>query len=298
MCMNIFLAPKGNTKKFHRRPEYHRNITTLPNLNRHRMKLIELIPDLLEIAQRAGNAILQVYNQEDFGIEVKSDQSPLTKADMASNKIICEGLVKLPLVYPIISEENKEVAYNERKNWRRCWLVDPLDGTKEFIKRNGDFTVNIALVQNGETVLGVVGIPLHDEIYWAVKGEGAFLVRNGKDEKISAASFNTADPGLKIVASRSHLNQETQDYISHFTEPQLVSRGSALKFLLLAKGEAHVYPRIAPTMEWDTAAAQIILEEAGGKLLVHETGQPMTYNRENLRNPAFIATGKDLDNEQ
>ncbi len=262
------------------------------------MKLIELIPDLIEIAQKAGNEILHIYNHEDFGVEIKSDQSPLTKADKASNAIICEGLEKLTLIFPIISEENKEVTYEERKNWQRCWLVDPLDGTKEFIKRNGDFTVNIALVENGQIVLGVVGIPFHNEIYWAVEGEGAFLVKNGKEEKIAVASFNSTDPGLKIVASRSHLNQETQDFISNFNKPELVSKGSALKFLLLAKGEAHIYPRIAPTMEWDTAAAQIILEEAGGKLIVHETGSPMTYNRENLRNPAFIATGKVLENEQ
>ena len=202
---------------------------------------------------------------------------------------------KLPLVYPIISEENKQLDFQTRRFWRRCWLVDPLDGTKEFIKRNGDFTTNIALVENGEIILGVVGIPAADEIYWAVKGEGAFFRKNGQVQKLEAARFKTTDKGLKIVASRSHLNEETQDFISHFNEPDLVSRGSALKFLLLAKGEAHVYPRIAPTMEWDTAAAQIILEEAGGKLTVHETGEPMKYNRENLRNPAFIATGKVIN---
>jgi 3'(2'), 5'-bisphosphate nucleotidase len=255
------------------------------------MKLVELLPDLLQVAQQAGEAILKIYNSEDFGVEHKNDDSPLTKADQASNEIICEGLKKLPLLYPIISEENKEVNFDIRKFWRRCWLVDPLDGTKEFIKRNGDFTTNIALVENGEVILGVVGIPVLDEIYWAVKGEGAFVKRDGKAEKIQAAHFNATDKGLKIVASRSHLNEETKNFIDHFSEPEIVSRGSALKFLLLAKGEAHIYPRIAPTMEWDTAAAQIILEEAGGKLTVHETGTPMRYNRENLRNPAFIATG-------
>ncbi len=256
------------------------------------MKLTELIPDLLLIAQKAGDAILEIYHSEDFGTEHKNDDSPLTKADKAANVIICDGLKKLPLIYPIISEENKEIDYQARKLWRRCWLVDPLDGTKEFIKRNGDFTVNIALVEEGEVILGVVGIPVSGELYWAIKGEGAFCVKDGTEQKLESATFQTTDTGLKIVASRSHLNEETQNFINHFNQPELVSRGSALKFLLLAKGEAHVYPRIAPTMEWDTAAAQVILEEAGGQLTVHETGKPMKYNRENLRNPAFIAMGR------
>ncbi len=256
------------------------------------MKLLELIPNLLEISQQAGYAIMKIYGTDDFGVESKSDESPLTKADKAANKIICEGLEKLPLLYPIISEENKQLGFEIRKNWRRCWLVDPLDGTKEFIKRNGDFTVNIALVENGKVVLGVVGVPAHNEIYWAVKGAGAFLKAKGKVTKLDAASFTDSDTGLKVVASRSHLNEETKAFISKFDRPELVSRGSALKFLLLAKGEAHIYPRIAPTMEWDTAAAQIVLEEAGGKVYVHETGLPLNYNRENLLNPSFVATGK------
>ena len=262
------------------------------------MKLSELIPDLLRIAQHAGDAILEVYNSKDMGIEQKSDDSPLTKADKASNEIICRGLETLPLVYPIISEENKEVGFQTRKLWRRCWLVDPLDGTKEFIKRNGDFTTNIALVENGEVVLGVVGIPYLGEIYWAIKGEGAYFKNNGQVAKLEAAQFKTTDKGLKIVSSRSHLNEETKNFISQFNEPELVSRGSALKFLLLAKGEADIYPRIAPTMEWDTAAAQIILEEAGGQVTIHETGEPMKYNRADLRNPAFVAMGKMVKDER
>lgn len=255
------------------------------------MNLKELIPDLLSIAEKAGDAILEIYNSDDFGVEQKGDDSPLTKADKAANEVICAGLEKLPLLYPIISEENKEMDYVTRKTWTRCWLVDPLDGTKEFIKRNGDFTVNIALIDNEKVILGVVGIPLHGELYWAIEGEGAYCIKDGKTVKISVAQFKNTDPGLKIVASRSHLNQETQDFISNFNAPELVARGSALKFLLLAKGEAHIYPRIAPTMEWDTGAAQIVLEEAGGKLTVHETGLPMKYNKKNLRNPAFVAVG-------
>ncbi len=255
--------------------------------------LLSLIPALLEIARQAAAAILDIYHSEaDFGVEAKSDDSPLTRADRAANDIICRGLEALAMQYPIISEENKLLPYAERRHWTHCWLVDPLDGTKEFIKKNGDFTVNIALVENGEVVAGVVGIPAMDELYWAVKGEGAFCIKNQAEQPIEAASFSQHDEGLKIVCSRSHMSPETEAFIAKYNSPNLVSRGSALKFLLLAKGEAHVYPRIAPTMEWDTAAAQIILEEAGGSVLVYETGEPMRYNRENLLNPSFVGYGR------
>jgi len=254
---------------------------------------LNLIPELLEIARKAGAAILEVYHSgADFGVEAKSDDSPLTLADRAANDVICRGLESLSVQYPIISEENKLLPYEVRRHWTQCWLVDPLDGTKEFIKRNGDFTVNIALVENGAVVAGVVGIPAQDELYWAVKGEGAFLIKNQAEQPIAAAVFSPNDPGLNIVCSRSHLTPETEAFIAKYNQPNLVSRGSALKFLLLAKGEAHIYPRIAPTMEWDTAAAQIILEEAGGSVVVFETGEPMRYNREHLLNPAFVAYGQ------
>lgn len=254
--------------------------------------LLSLIPSLLEIARQAAAAILEIYNSNaDFGVEAKSDDSPLTRADRAANEVICRGLEALPVKYPIISEENKLLPYSKRRDWTRCWLVDPLDGTKEFIKKNGDFTVNIALVENGEVVAGVVGIPAQDELYWAVKGSGAFCIKNQAEQPIEAAIFSQQDDGLKIVCSRSHLTPETEAFIAKYNTPKLVSRGSALKFLLLAKGEAHVYPRIAPTMEWDTAAAQIILEEAGGSVVVYETGEPMRYNREDLLNPSFVGYG-------
>ncbi|MBI1227682.1 MAG: 3'(2'),5'-bisphosphate nucleotidase CysQ [Bacteroidetes bacterium] len=254
---------------------------------------INLIPELLEITRKAGEAILEIYHSDaDFGVEAKSDDSPLTRADRAANEVICRGLEALPIQFPIISEENKLLPYDVRRNWKQCWLVDPLDGTKEFIKKNGDFTVNIALVENGEVVLGVVGIPAQDELYWAVKGKGAFLIKNREEQSITAAKFSQMDAALNIVASRSHLTPDTEAFIAKYNSPNIVSRGSALKFLLLAKGEAHVYPRIAPTMEWDTAAAQIVLEEAGGKVLVYETGEPLRYNRENLLNPSFVGYGQ------
>lgn len=255
------------------------------------MNWIELVPDLKKIAKAAGDAILEIYNSADFGVEVKSDESPLTKADKAANDIICAGLEKLPMKYPIISEENKEIPYAERKDFDTHWLVDPLDGTKEFIKRNGEFTVNIALVHEQKTSLGIVYIPVLEEMYWAVKGAGSFMEKDGIEIQIEAAKFQLSDPHLNVVCSRSHLNDDTKAFIDNLSEPQLVAKGSSLKFLTIAKGETHVYPRLGPTMEWDTGAAQIVLEEAGGSVISEVTKEALLYNKENLLNPYFIAYG-------
>lgn len=252
----------------------------------------ELAQEVVKIARQAGGAIMAIYGTTDFGVELKADESPLTLADKAANEVICAGLEKLPLQYPIVSEENKAIPYEERKGFGYNWLVDPLDGTKEFIKRNGEFTVNIALIHKGEPVLGVVCVPCFDETYWAVKGEGAWWERGGETQAIHAASFRLSDRGLNVVCSRSHLNEGTQAFIDKLQSPELVAQGSSLKFLILARGEAHVYPRLGPTMEWDTAAAQAILEEAGGMIIDEETKKPLRYNKENLRNPYFIAYGK------
>ncbi len=263
--------------------------------NQHTPNLTDFIPSLRKIANSAAAAILEVYEQEERfqNVQRKDDNSPLTAADLASNQIICEGLKALPVSYPIISEENKTLPYSERSKWTRCWLVDPLDGTKEFIKRNGEFTINIALVENGRPVLGLIHIPVTGECWWAVKAAGAYRSDGKTQQVVAAARFCRTDPGLNIVCSRSHFTGETQRFIGQFKEPNLVSRGSALKFLLIANGDAHVYPRIAPTMEWDTAAAQIIVEEAGGKLLRFDDGKPMVYNKENLLNPSFVAWGEE-----
>lgn len=253
----------------------------------------EIVKEVVEIARQAGQVILDIYKKsEGVEIERKSDNSPLTIADKAANKVICDGLEKLDFQFPIISEENKEIPYSERKDYKYNWLVDPLDGTKEFIKRNGEFTVNIALIKSGQPVMGIVYAPVLDEMYWALKGEGAYLIKDGKETRISASEFNMTDEGLRVVCSRSHLNQGTQDFVDALNDPELVSKGSSLKFLILAKGEAELYPRIAPTMEWDTGAAQVVLEEAGGKVIDEETKQPLRYNKENLLNPFFIAYGK------
>ncbi len=257
------------------------------------MNYKDLVPDLMDIARRAGAAIMEIYESDaDFGVEAKSDDSPLTKADRAANTIICDGLEKLSVGYPIISEENKAVDYEVRKDYKHYWLVDPLDGTKEFIKKNGEFTVNIALVHNQRSVFGVVYAPALDEMYWAAKGEGAHFIKDGKENLLSASSFGMKDGGLRVVCSRSHLNEGTQKFVDELNTPELVAKGSSLKFLILASADAELYPRLAPTMEWDTAAAQIVLEEAGGKVLQAASGEPLVYNKEDLLNPHFIAYGK------
>lgn len=254
--------------------------------------MIALKDPLLKIAKDAGNAIMEIYADEDsFQIESKADDSPLTIADRKANGIICDGLEKLEIQYPIISEENKMVAFENRKDYSRYWLVDPLDGTKEFIKRNGEFTVNIALIEDGRCIMGVVYAPVLEEMYWAIKGKGAYLINADGETKLAANKFSTSDEGLRVVCSRSHLNDETQAFVDALTKPELVAKGSSLKFLILAKGEAELYPRIAPTMEWDTAAAQIILEESGGKVLQYGKDDAVIYNKENLLNPFFVASG-------
>lgn len=256
------------------------------------MELNELIAPLSDIAREAGAAILEVYHRsESVAVTQKSDASPLTEADLRANELICASLAKLPQVYPIISEENRLQAYSERANFKRCWLVDPLDGTKEFVKRNGDFTVNIALVEAGRPILGVIYVPVHGQLFAGHLGGGSFVEEAGTRTKLQAATFRASDAGLKIVCSRSHLNDATRAQIEQFQEPELVSRGSSLKFMLLAQGLAHLYPRLAPTMEWDTAAAQIILEEAGGQLLQVNSDRALRYNKPDLLNPHFIARG-------
>lgn len=245
-----------------------------------------------KIAIEAGEAIMDIYqHEENFGVTHKKDDSPLTIADGKANQIICNQLLQLTPNIPIISEENKEIDYVERKDFDYAWLVDPLDGTKEFIKRNGDFTVNIALLHYGKTIMGVVYIPVTEAVYSAIYDKGAYETIGGKTTKLKAPAFKMSDQGLGVVCSRSHLNEGTANFIAQLNEPEKVSRGSSLKFLILAKGEAHVYPRLAPTMEWDTGAAQIILEEAGGKVISEETKRPLGYNKENLLNPYFIAYG-------
>lgn len=247
---------------------------------------------IIQICRDAGAAIMDIYQREDLGIENKSDESPLTLADKAANEIICAGLENLTIQYPIISEENKEIPYETRKDYNYVWMVDPLDGTKEFIKRNGEFTVNIALIHENRSIAGFVYAPDLNEMYYAIEGQGAFEIVDGKSIRLKSNVIGLDDEGLKIVGSRSHLNEATQSYLDKLNKPVMVPKGSSLKFLILAKGGADLYPRLAPTMEWDTAAAEIILSEAGGSVTQAENNLPMVYNKENLLNPYFIASAK------
>ena len=249
------------------------------------------LQDLLDLAKKAalaaGAEILRIYESGDFAIEAKSDDSPLTLADKAAHEKIMSFLVETKI--PILSEEGRDIAYEERSNWEYFWMVDPLDGTKEFIKKNGEFTVNIALIHKGESILGVVYPPVIGEIYWALKGEGAFKESNGSIVRLNTTKKTLTEFGVRVVASRSHMSKETEEYMAQFSEAEIVSKGSSLKFLLVASGEADVYPRFAPTMEWDTAAAHAIVTEAGGSVVLTDELTPLTYNKENLLNPSFIA---------
>lgn len=254
---------------------------------------------ILPILQEASRAILDIYADEaSFNTELKGDSSPLTEADKRANQIICEALGDLFPGIPVISEETKQALYTERAHYTNFFLVDPLDGTREFIKRNGEFTINIAYLEGHRPVGGYVFVPCTGMGYAAEYGAGAYrIASDGTKTELRSPSFRLTDPGLNIVASRSHRDSMTDKIISGLREPVIVSTGSSLKFLLIAEGKANFYPRLAPTMEWDTAAAQCILEEAGGSLLQFDNLLPLVYNKPDLLNPHFIAMGSLLDPE-
>ena len=240
----------------------------------------------LKAAKEAGTAILKVYNSDNFDITAKSDDSPLTKADSVGHKVIMKHLSQT--AYPILSEEGKMMPYEVRKNWNCFWMVDPLDGTKEFIKRNGEFTVNIALIKNNCPVLGVIYAPVLKTMYWASPTEGAWK-QIGRKKPTQLTKKNIERP-TKIVASRSHLSQETLDFIAQYPNAEMTNIGSSLKFMLVAEGSADIYPRFAPTMEWDIAAGHGICQVAGFSVINANTKTEMTYNKENLLNPFFIVS--------
>jgi len=251
------------------------------------------IQDIVAIAKEAGNAIMQVYKQ-DFEVEYKQDSSPLTLADKKANNIIEDGLNQLSVNFPILSEEGKEIPYKDRKHWEYFWLIDPLDGTKEFVKKNGEFTVNIALIHKDTPVLGVVYAPALDMCYWAKQGEGAF-----KDGQRLPLKTEDQRNTYKIVASRSHMSYETQAFIDAIDtekEKELISIGSSLKICLVAEGEADIYPRLGPTMEWDTGAAHAIIHESGRYLQQYKSSIYSThkYNKKNLLNQWFVVQQEEL----
>ena len=246
------------------------------------------IQDVVRIAKSAGASIMQIYNQG-FQVGYKQDASPLTLADKRSHQIIKNGLAQLSVQIPILSEEGECVPYSERKLWEYFWLVDPLDGTKEFIKKNDEFTVNIALIHESVPVLGVVYAPALDICYWAKHGQGAF-----KDGRKLPIKTKEQRKTCKIVASRSHMSDDTRLFIASLTTDkakELVSVGSSLKICLVAEGEADVYPRLAPTMEWDTGAAHAIVNESGSFLMKYMSDGSMRqhkYNKSDLLNASFI----------
>jgi len=250
-----------------------------------------LLPALVEIAAEAGRAILEIYDS-DFAVELKDDRSPLTAADRAAHKIIVRELGRLPVALPVLSEESSGAESRERRAWGSFWLVDPLDGTKEFIKRNGEFTVNIALIEGHRAVAGVVAAPVLDTFYFGAVGSGA-RKRVGDESWPIQVRRPAAEP-LRVVGSRSHASPDLQGFLDRIGSYELKSMGSSLKICLVAEGEADLYPRLGPTSEWDTAAAEAVLLAAGGSMIDLE-GQPLTYNaRETLLNPHFLAMGDDL----
>lgn len=254
------------------------------------VNLQELLPVSMKAAKAACEEIMDVYNADSFETEYKDDSSPLTIADKRAHtrivKILNEGLA-----FPVLSEEGKNIPYETRKEWKHFWLVDPLDGTKEFIRKNGEFTVNIAFVSEGKAVLGVVAVPVTGDIYYGGPGLGAFIVKEEQSFQLVSRDrkLDLQRPGLRVVASRAHMNQGTQQFISTLKEPKLISVGSSLKFMLLATGKADIYPRFGPTMEWDTAAAQAIVEALGIHVLEKGTTCPLRYNKSSLLNPDFVS---------
>jgi 3'(2'), 5'-bisphosphate nucleotidase len=266
--------------------------------------------DIIAVSIKAGEQIMDVYHS-DFAVENKEDQSPLTLADKKSHEVITSELKGLFPKIPVLSEEGQHLPYEERKNWEYLWVVDPLDGTKEFVKRNGEFTVNIALVRKGYPVLGVIYAPVLDTIYFAKEGVGSFKIKGAEainfrneaelvshSEKLSSLELNQE---MAVVASRSHMSPKTEEYINEiqgkYGNVTITSAGSSLKLCLVAEGKADVYPRFAPTMEWDTAAGQAIVEQAGGKVLQTESKERLSYNKENLLNPWFIVKKGSLMDE-
>lgn len=261
----------------------------------------ELVDVAIRAAIEAGLAIMKVYSTADFGVEMKSDNSPLTIADRDANAVIMAHLSKTEI--PVLSEEDEApIPFETRKSWTQCWIVDPLDGTKEFIKRNGEFTVNIALVENGIPIFGVIYTPAQDVLHYSVPGQGAFRCDNAVvanteqaiDKRAVQLPSEKLPEAYTIVGSRSHSSPETEAYVlelqKKYGQVEFKASGSSLKFCLVAEGRAHAYPRFAPTMEWDTAAGHAILVAAGGKVVVWPSEVPLVYNREQLLNSWFLAS--------
>jgi 3'(2'), 5'-bisphosphate nucleotidase len=253
------------------------------------MNYAEFVEPLVRLANDAGDAILEVY-ATDFEVQSKEDESPLTLADLASHRRIVAGLEELTAEVPIISEESGLPPFGVRSKWPRYWLIDPLDGTKEFVNRNGEFTVNIALVEHGRPVLGIVHVPVQGKTYVGCEGLGAELHADGQGPVAIHVAASCGSP-VRVVGSRSHRGASLDAFISNVGDCELVPMGSSLKFCAVAEAAADIYPRLGPTSEWDTAAAQAVVEQAGGSVVTLD-GKPMMYNqKEDILNPHFMVTG-------
>lgn len=254
----------------------------------------ENIEDILGVLRLAGDAIMQYYKLGSVDTIYKKDNSPVTIADTTANDIICDFLTKKYPDIPIISEERPLVDFEIRKHWQYLWLVDPLDGTKEFLNKTDEFTINLALVKDGQAIAGFIHLPAFGSMYYAVKDHGAYEVRDQFRTSLQVNKISLIQSELRVVSSRSYTDERTNAYISVLDNPTIVKLGSALKFVAIAKGEADYYPRMIHIMEWDTAAGQVIIEEAGGHLVEAASGLPLVYNKPSMVNPYFIASGKLL----
>lgn len=259
----------------------------------------ELLKTAIEAAIAGGIEIARVYHKEETQVILKGDKSPLTQADKASNDAIMKHLTATKI--PVMSEEGRDIPFEERKHWQQLWVVDPLDGTKEFIKRNGEFTVNIALVEDGKPTMGVIFLPESGEMYFADQGQGAFKALMNRAIDLDSSRFEhhaifnlptKENRPFTVVASRSHMSTETEDYINLLRkkhgEVAFISRGSSMKICMVAEGKADQYPRFAPTMEWDTAAGHAIVKEAGFEMFLTDFSRPLRYNKPDLLNPWFV----------
>lgn len=255
------------------------------------MQDIELTVDyngIVAIAIAAGQEILAIYKKADFGEREKSDHSPLTEADIASHRLITQQLQRLTPAIPILSEESAAIPWEMRQTWQRYWLIDPLDGTKEFIKRNGEFTVNIALIDNHRPVLGVVHAPVLGTTWVGEKNGSAVKIVAGEHKNIHVTPHVPGQP-WKVVGSRTHAGDSLKTFLASLGSYELISMGSSIKLCLVAEGKAELYPRLGPTSEWDTAAAHAVVNAAGGEVVIAENGQPLLYNtKDSLLNPHFV----------
>lgn len=251
------------------------------------MDYSSILPDVIKVADEASERVLHIY-QSEFKVKYKDDRSPITAADTASHDVIVKGLRNISRDIPILSEEGEAASWDERKQWRRFWLIDPIDGTKDFTQRTGEFTVNIALIEDGEPVMGVVTAPALKEAFWGIKGEGA--CKRDRTGKVRRIRVSEPQEVKRVVASKNHLNEETRAFIEQLGEHEMVQAGSSLKFCRIAEGRADIYPRMGPTCEWDTAAAHAVLMAAGGQVKT-TNGMILHYGKEDTLNPQFVAAG-------